>query len=70
MMTALLEMSGAFLLTTTLLAAAIVLAAFQLGLLITRDAEQRDASLGYGCEYTPYGAQFVRNASAGGKRTR
>ena len=41
-MTTALEIGAAFLLTATLLAAAMVLAAFQLGRLVTRDDEQRD----------------------------
>jgi hypothetical protein len=41
-MTTALEIGGAFLLAPTLLAAAMFLAAFQLGRLITRDDEQRE----------------------------
>ena len=41
-MTTALEIAGAFLLATTLTAATMFLAAFQLGRLITRDDEQRE----------------------------
>ena len=44
-MTTALELVGAFLLTVTLLTAAMFLVAFQLGRLITRDDEQREVEV-------------------------
>src|SRR5262245_56116861 len=45
-MTSALEIGGAFLLMATLLIAGMLLAAFQLGRLITRDDEQREVEVG------------------------
>ena len=45
-MTTALEIGAAFLSAPTLLAAALLLAAFQLGRIVTRDDEQREVSAG------------------------
>ena len=45
-MTTALEIGAAFLSATTLLAAAMFLAAFELGRLVTRDDEQREVEVG------------------------